>query len=104
LSNQKAQGCIEFEHNGINYFNRNEIIFITLDYYNKKMKTDFMNINELIFSKTSIDDEIKLRKSILSLEYDLSPIIVVENIINSKLTIELNAKTYEDTKEKLIIM
>jgi len=104
LANNKAQGRIEFEHNDIYYFNRNEIIFITLKFYNQKMGTHFSNMNELIFSKKDINHEINLREDILSSKYDLSPIIVVETIITTKLIIELNAKTYEDSKEKLIII
>jgi len=104
LNTKKAQGRIEFEHNNIYYFNRNEIIFIELKFYNLKMKTTFKDINELIFSKISIKDELIFREDILSSKYDLSPIIVVDNIVDSKLTIELDALTYEDTKEKLIIL
>ena len=104
LSNKKAQGRIEFEHKDIHYFNRNEVVFITLKFYNLKMKTTFKDINELLFSKIQIKDEIILREKILSSKFDLSPIIVVDKIIDTKLTIELNAKTYEDTKEKLIIL
>jgi len=104
LSNKKAQGRIEFEHNNIYYFNRNEIIFINLEFYNLKMKTTFKDVKELIFSKIFIEDELILREEILSSKYDLSPIIVIDTIIDSKLTIELDALTYEDTKEKIILL
>ncbi len=104
IPNKKAQGKIEFEHNNVNYFNRNEILFITLEYYNFFMKTNFKNIKELIFSKASVEDEINLREVVTSSKYNLSPIIVLENIIDAKLSIYLDTKTYEDTKEKLIII
>ncbi|MEA1955638.1 MAG: epoxyqueuosine reductase QueH [Campylobacterota bacterium] len=104
LTNKKAQGRIEFTNKDIHYFNRNEIIFITLDFYNNKMQTNFTNINELIFSEISINNEIQLREDISSSKYNISPIVVVKNIINDKLTINLESKIYEDSKEKLIII
>jgi len=98
------KGRIEFEKDNLYYFNRNEIVFITLDFYNLKMKTNFDSVKELIFSSISIENEISLRETILSSSYDLSPIIVVDEIIDTKLSIFLDATTYEDTKEKLIIL
>ena len=102
LPRGRAQGKVEFVHENIYYFNREEIKFISLEYFNSYFKTDYKNINELIFNAPSVEDELKFRTSINSSNYDLCPIIVVENIIESKLTIELKSKTYEDTKEKLI--
>ncbi len=104
LTNKKAQGRIEFQNNDIYYFNRNEIVFITLKFYNSKMGTCFKDINELIFSEISIEDEVLLREDILLSKYDLSPIIVVDEVINNKLSIEIDAITYEDSKERLIIL
>ncbi|MEO1953166.1 MAG: epoxyqueuosine reductase QueH [Campylobacterales bacterium] len=104
LHNKKAQGKIEFEKDGIYYFNRNEVVFITLELYNQKLKKSYKNVKELIFSPINIDDEVSLRENILGTSYDLSPIIIVDNIIETKLTIMLDATTYEDTKERLIIL
>jgi len=104
LPRKKAQGRIEYEDKSIHYFNREEIKFITLDYFNSLCKTQYKTINELIFNPPSFDEELKIRNVISDLSYDLTPIIVLENINDKKLTIELDAKTYEDTKEKLIII
>lgn len=104
LPRQRAQGRIEFEHNNIHYFNREEIKFITLEFFNSTCRTNYKTINELIFNPPSIEEELNLRTHILSTNYDLNPIIVVENILDSKLTIELKTKTYEDVKEKLLLL
>ena len=104
LPRHKAQGRIEYEDKNIHYFNREEIKFITLAHFNSLCKTQYKNINELIFNPPSFDEELKIRNTISTLNYDLTPIIVLEEISDKKLTIELNAKTYEDTKEKLIII
>jgi len=102
LPRKRAQGRVEFSHNNIHYFNREEIKFITLEYFNSCMKTSYKTINDLIFNPLHVEQELELRKIINSIDYGLSPIIIVEKIIDTKLTIELSASTYEDVKEKLI--
>lgn len=104
LPRKKAQGKVEFTHENIHYFNREEIKFLTLEHFNILANTDYSTINELIFSPLNYIQELAIRKQLLESEYDLTPIIVVKEIITSKLSIELNAKTYEDVKEKLIVL
>jgi len=104
LPRKKAQGRIEFKHNNIHYFNRDEIKFITLDTYNLLCKTNYQNINELIFNPQSFEKELELRYLLTDKIYNLTPIIVVNKILDTKIKIELDSKTYEDTKEKLIIL
>ena len=104
LPRKKAQGKIEFEDENIHYFNREEIRFITLEYFNSICQTDYKSIKELIFNPPNFEDEFKFRNILACGNYNLTPIIVVEQIPHAKLTIELDSKTYEDTKEKLIIL
>ena len=104
LARKKAQGRIEFEANDIHYFNREEIKFITLERFNSACGNSYENITELIYNPPSIEEELKIRSSYGSTNYDLTPIIVLQDIIDEKLTIELDAKTYEDVSEKLIII
>ena len=61
-------------------------------------------MQELIFNPPSIEEELSLREHISENNYDLSPIIIVEEISTTKLTLHIDAKTYEDTREKLIIL
>jgi hypothetical protein len=58
----------------------------------------------LIFNPPSVEDELKIRGVFGSQSYDLTPIIIVDIIPKTKLTIELDAKIYEDVREKLIIL
>lgn len=104
LQRKKAEGSVEFLHNDIAYFNREEIKFVTLEFFNSACTFNYKSIKELIFNPPSVEDEIKFRQKLTSLSYDLSPIIIVEKIVQTKLTLELDAKTYEDTREKLIII
>ncbi len=104
LPRKKAQGRIEFQINSMHYFNREEIKFITLKEFNIISKKEYKTINELIFNPPSFEEEAQIRNRLMPLNYDLTPIVVLQEIIDAKLTIELNASTYEDTKEKLIIL
>ena len=103
LPRKKAQGRIEFTHNNIHYFNREEMKFITLQTYNNLSHSNYKTIKELIYNPLECDEELALRATISGSNYDLTPIIVVNEIPQTKLSIYLDAKAYEDTKEKLII-
>jgi hypothetical protein len=103
LPRKKAQGLIEFEYDGVHHFNREEIKFITLEDFNKWTNSAYASIKELIYKPLNFEEELALRLKITQSNYDLTPIIVVDEIPQTKLSIYLDAKTYEDTKEKLII-
>ncbi|EQB34322.1 hypothetical protein M947_11535 [Sulfurimonas hongkongensis] len=104
LDKKKADGRIEFKDKNINYFNRQEIKFIDLKHFNELCDSDYKNIKELIFNPPSFEKELSIRALIEPNPYSLSPIIVVEQICDAKLTISLDATTYQDTKEKLLII
>ena len=106
LPRKKAQGRIEYEIEGIYHLNREEIRFLSLEKFNELSAKNYSNIYELIYSPPSFRGEQKIRNAIIENIYDLTPIIVtdISTLLETKLTIELDAKTYEDTKEKLIIL
>jgi len=104
LPRKRVQGRVEYKEKEIAYFNREELKFITLEHYNSVANTDYPDIKSLIFNPPSFEDELKIRSLLTESHYDLTPIIILESIPDAKLTVELDAKTYEDTKEKLIII
>ncbi|MDT8338412.1 MAG: epoxyqueuosine reductase QueH [Sulfurimonas sp.] len=104
LPRKKAQGRVEFLHKDVGYFNREEIKFVTLKHFNSECNLDYKNIKELLFNPPSFEKELKFRDTLTDTSYNLSPIIVVNEIPQTKLTVELDAKTYEDTREKLMIL
>ena len=105
LPRKKAQGRVEYNIEDIYYFNREEIIFITLKCYNDFFKLNYKDINDLVFNSPTYEDEMMLRNHITHGLFNLSPIIVVKEIIDdAKLTIHLDATSYEDVKEKLILI
>lgn len=103
LPRKHAQGRVEFTHENIAYFNREEIKFITLDFYNKMCHTNISSVKELIYHPAKYEYELKLREYITATPYSLSPIIVVDEILEGKLTLYIDAKVYEDTKERLLV-
>ena len=102
LARKKAQGKIEYATDDLYHFNREEIKFITLKHFNTLSNKNYQNIYELIYTPLHYNEEQRIRAKINPSLYDLTPIIVLEQIPDSKLTIELDAKIYEDSKEKLI--
>ena len=104
LPRKKTQGKVEFTHNNISYMNRDEVKFITLEYFNKLGNFSYNSIKELIFNSPTYQDEIKIRQKLTSNSYDLTPIIIVSKIPQKKVTIEIDSKIYEDTKEELLII
>ena len=104
LPRKKAEGRVEFSDKNLHYFNREEIKFITLEDFNFISKRDYKSVNELIFNNPTFEEELLLRNALTGSNYDLTPIIVTQNVPQEKLSIQLDAKTYEDVKEKLIII
>ena len=104
LPRKRAQGKVEFFDGTLHYLNREEVKFITLQSFNALTQKSYKTINELIFHSPSFEEELQIRNTLTASNYDLTPIIVVENIPTKKLTIQLDTKVYEDVKEKLIII
>ena len=104
LKRKKTQGRIEFENKNIHYFNREEIKFITLEFFNSTCNTNYKNIKELIYNQPSFEKELELRNTLACSYYDITPVIVLQNIPDHKLTIMLDAKAYEDTRETIIFL
>lgn len=101
LPKKRAQGKIEYMIDDVHYMNRDEVRFITLKTFNKLTEKNYGSLKELIFNPPSQADELNLRALISETAFDLTPIIVMENIPEGKVTLKLDAKTYEDTKERI---
>jgi predicted adenine nucleotide alpha hydrolase (AANH) superfamily ATPase len=97
-----TKGKIEKVVDNIGYFNKDEIKFITLKYFNQLLDTNYKNIYELIYNPPIVEDEIKLRYKLTANSYDLSVIVVLDNLPTSKLEIICKSKTYSDTKEIIL--
>jgi hypothetical protein len=82
--------------------NRDEVRFITLAHYNHLANKDYKSVTELIFSPPAFKEEVILREKLGTTPYDLSVVLVVDEIPDKKIEILCQAKTYSDVKEVLI--
>ena len=102
INRTRTEGKIDFELNGQHFLNREEVRFITLKTFNTLTGSEYNNTHELMFNAPAIEDEITLRAHLTSSAFNTSAIIIVDAIPTSKITLTLETKTYDDTREKLI--
>lgn len=102
INKSQTSSKIEYEKDGINYLSKDEVKIISLDTFNKLAKTNYKNTKELIFKSINFEEEMILRDNILKNPFDLSALIVIDEIIDSKYEIFINSVTYEDIKEEIV--
>jgi len=103
LNRKSTEGKIDFELNGQHFLNREEVRFITLKTFNTLTASTYKSTRELMFNAPAIETEMTLRSHLTSSAFNTSAIIVVDEIPTSKITLILETKTYDDTREKLIV-
>lgn len=104
INRTTCEGKIEFEINEQFFLNREEVRFITLQTFNTLTTSSYTSVQELMFNAPSFDTEIALRESLTGNRYTTTAIIVINTIPTSKIHLHLETKTYDDTREKLIIL
>ena len=103
LPRKKANGRIENCIADVHFMNREEVKFITLETFNRLSKSSFNSVKEMIFNPLSVEREIQVRQELCHSPYDLSAIFILDEIKEGKIDIYLDAKTYEDSREYLIL-
>jgi predicted adenine nucleotide alpha hydrolase (AANH) superfamily ATPase len=86
------------------YFtNRESIKILPIELLNELLKTNYNNIQDILYNPPTFEQEIDLRSKIINTFYSLSPIIILKDIDqNANYKLYLNAQTYEDTRESLV--
>ena len=103
LPRKKANGRIESSVDNTYFMNREEAKFITLDTFNKLANSSFKTVREMIFHPLSTIREMEVRQNLANSPYDLSPIFILDEVVEGKIDIYLDAETYEDNREYLIL-
>ncbi len=102
INRNNTNGRIEYTKDGINYLNRDEVKIIDINTFNSFAKTSYTSVKELMYNPQTFKEELETRNKILKNPYDLSALIVLDEIKNEKYEIEINSETYEDIKEELV--
>ena len=102
LKKSYTRGRIEYAHDTLHYMSRDEVKFISLSHYNALAKTAYSTVTELLYSPPSFDKELKIRAALLASAFDISCLIVVDEIPENKIEIFLQSESYEDVRERLI--
>jgi hypothetical protein len=102
LKSDYTRGRIEKSIGHLHYMNRDEVKFITLESYNQLNKSSYKEVREVIFNTPSFEAELRIRQQLISNSYDLSTLIVVDEIPTSNVEILYKSHIYEDVKDVLI--
>ena len=102
IKGEYTRGKIEYSIGEVHHMNRDEVRFITLKHYNDLAGTDYKTVTELIYSPPAFREEVELRAKLGVTPYDISIIMIVEEIPTNKIEILCQSKTYSDVKEVLI--
>ncbi len=94
-----AKARIEEIIDGVGYANRDEIRVVSLDFLRKFVEVESMS--QLYFEGISFEMEMKIRQEIDG-AYSLSPIVVLDKIPD-RFELYIDAVSYKDVKEELII-
>jgi len=104
LRGEYTRGKVEFEVNDVHYMSRDEVKFITLEHYNKLTASGYQSVTELMFQPPTFETEVSIRTKLQLDAYDLSAVVIVDEIPANKIELILQSETYEDVKEKLIVL
>jgi len=102
LKGEYSRGKIEYAIGQVHHMNRDEVRFITLDYYNIVANSQYKNVTELIFNPPTFEKEIAIRAALGITPYDLSLVLIVDEIPDKKIEIRCQSRTYSDVKEVLV--
>jgi len=104
MKRRYTNGKVELQIDGLYWFNREEIRFMTLENYNYLSQCSYNSIKELIFSPPPFERDLLVRQKVGLGLWDLSPMIVLEEIPEGKLEILIEAVAFEDVREKLVLL
>ncbi|PLY08779.1 MAG: diacylglucosamine hydrolase like protein [Arcobacter sp.] len=98
----KTSGRIAFEKAEIHYLNKDEVKIITVDTFNDFTQSHYRDVKDLMYHPLTFEAELKVRSEITQNPYGLSAIVIIDEIIDVKYEIDIDAKIYEDVKEVII--
>ncbi|WP_456452621.1 epoxyqueuosine reductase QueH [Hydrogenimonas sp.] len=102
MKRRYTSGKVECESGGLHCFNREEVRFMTLARYNALAGTDYASLEALFSSPPAFGLELEVRQKAGLDPWDLSPLVVLEEVPEGKLEILIESETWRDVREKLV--
>ena len=102
LKGEYTRGKIEYQINDVHHMSRDEVKFITLATYNQLLTTTYTSLTQLLFNPPEFKDEVALRSRLGLDAYDLSAVVVTEEIPSKKIELLIQSETYSDVEERLM--
>ena len=100
INGKKTKGRVYKVVANLAYFNKDEVKFCDISYFNTIAGTNFFSVFGLIRAKLHYKTLMRVRNHIAN-QYDFSAIIVTNSIPTNKLKIDLDAQCYYETVEEL---
>ncbi len=104
MKRRYTNGKIDMQLDGLYWFNREEIRFMRLENYNELSHSSYKSVKELIFNPPPFNIDLFVREKIGLGLWDLSPLIVLEEIPEGKLEVLIESTAFEDVREKLVLL
>lgn len=103
VKKEHVKGVVSNVVNNVAYFNKEEIRFVSLEFFNTQMNTRYHSVADMLLNPPEIDTEIAFRiKFSSSPLLSFSPIIVLDEIDLGSFEVYLLSKTYHDIREVLV--
>lgn len=102
LSHPRIKGEVMCGENGEGILTKGDVTILSLEMFEKITQQKWDKIDNLIKSPLGMDEEMGLRQKMGKSPFDLSTIIVVENIpFEKKIEIHMETLIFQETREKL---
>jgi epoxyqueuosine reductase len=99
-----TKGKIESICDNVGFFNKENILFVSLEKINQICTTKYTSIRELMNNPLSISQELHVRRILNQSEFVTSnSIIILEKLEKIKYEIYLCSELYQDSREKIFI-
>ncbi|WP_201352786.1 epoxyqueuosine reductase QueH [Hydrogenimonas urashimensis] len=102
MKRRYTSGKIETKLDSLYCFNREEIRFVRLQDFNRLAERFWHSVAELVYDPPSFTEALHIREKLGLGLWDLSPMIVLEEIPAGKLEILIESEQYQDVREILV--
>ena len=89
--------------NNIGYTNRDEVKVLSIKDFNEIAGTNYKDTVELLYHPLTFEDETAVRNKIVQNSFfDMSCVIVLDEVVDKNMEIYCDAKVYDDVREAVV--